>query len=546
MLLDTLKKWMPNRTNWFGWCSIVLTVVIAVAWQANTPLHSDDFISQRVNDRQNFNTGDLDPTSSEYIHTIPQVVSSLINHYQYANGRLASLTDIIFQLFPLWFIKLFCGLMLGGLILLLWKWCGKNVCRNNLIAFLIPFLIWGGLQWDSFMQSSAFVFNYVGGSLLLMACLFLFYEKEKSKGEWRWLVLILFSAWHEGFTVVLGFFFLAQLFLRKDRISFIVLCFLFLGSLFLYSPGAQNRAFNASTILSNLRFYPWSLLILQSWTSVLAIIWWILRRNRIPEENRKKLDNFGIGFLTAWIGAFCLIIFVNAPQRAHWPNDILAICLILRIAATYKNIKPAIWIKVFLITIYVLWGASLIYCQRQISRFTETCVTSLKKGETIIVDERDVLNEKIPFWLGDMVNPQYNSFDIYPYLFMPYVLTENKHRGYIVLPSDKDYQQLTDLEKVPGNNDMYFAGENVLVRKYDGRDMERSYKVTFDKQPFIASPSGYFMSIFKYGTQDTVSYDLSVVYQARFIARKDTLETLIFENLPKTLKHRKILSIDQD
>lgn len=544
MLLDTLKKWMPNRTNWFGWCSIVLTVVIAVAWQANTPLHSDDFIYQRIFDDKGHYDGDLSPTSSQYITEIPQVIHSIINHYEFTNGRAANLSFIAIQLFSVWFIKLICGLILGGLIILLWCWPGKYVERNNLIALITPILIWRGLQWETFMQSSDFMFNYVGGSLLMMVCLYLFYEKEKSKGEWRWLILILFSIWHEGFTVVLGFFFLAQLFLRKDRISFIVLCFLFLGALFQYSPGTQNRLFNSSSIISNLRYYPWTLLIIQSWTSFIALVWWILRRKNIKDDDRKKIDNFGIGFIAAWIGAFCIILFVSAPQRVHWPNDILAICLILRIAATYKNIKPAIWIKVFLISIYVLWGASLIYCQRQITQFTETCVTSLKKGETIIVDERDVLNEKIPFWLGDMVNPQYNSFEIYSYLLMPYVLTENKYRGYIVLPSNQDYQQLTDLEKIPGNNDMYFAGNKVFVRKHDGKDIEKHVKVTFDKMPFLSSPTGYLMSNLKYGSKDTVIQDLAIIYQARFVAENDTLETIIFENLPKTLKHRKVLSVD--
>ena len=535
------EKSIFNRNNWFGYCSLILTILIAFLWQFNTPRHSDDFIFQHE-----IVSNSLVENISHKIETPTQAFKSIKEQYINNDGRLSNAFYITAQLLPLPVIKALCGLFLALFASLFWIWSGKTSLKNDWLSLAIPLLFWTGLQWNDQMQSSDFQFNYTISSIMLISCLLLFRGEKKVKIG-GWILLIIFACWHECFTIALGIIFGVQwLYTRKSR-YLIAIIILIGGFLLQFSSGSQNRFFYSIKNF-NLEFYHWSYLISKSWVSIVAIIWWLFRRKKLETTQKKEIDIFASGLLAAWGAILVIILLLRSPQRAHWPEDVLAICLILKLILSYSNskFKNKNWLKILLLTLYATWGGHLVYWQVRVKKFTNLCVESIAKNNFVITDTTNVINENIPFWLMDMTRIQYNTYAAYELMAMPACLTSERNYSYVVLPPELKNTEFDDWPDVPGNNDFKLPSGNVLVRKQDGKlENDEVIKITFGQPSISTTPLDAALSFFRYGTFDTVELNIIPSSKAKFEIGNDTLEVFaLYSAPPRTILGRKIIRVD--
>ena len=539
---NNFQKFLPDRTNWFGWSSLFLTILIAFIWQANTPMFCDDFIFCHEIGDAGF-TAENFVIQDSYITTLEQAVKSASNHYIYGNGRLSNIAFIFMQLLPTWFIKCFCGGMMAALACLLWIFCGKSSLENKYLSILIPLLYWIGFDWSDNMQSSDFQFNYTIGAVLMLFCLIRFFFREKRPGILTWIILVLLAFWHECFSIALGCFLGVQFIFSKDKKYLIAVIILFLGALMQYSPGAQYRISNStlSYFFSNFFNINWSQLISKLWLVAIAFVLWFMRRKKISQSQRKEIDRFGYCYIAAVVAGLIILMYLRAPSRAFWPQNLLSICFILLITRTFNHGKIKTAVGVFLLSLYALWGANLLYYELRIKALTNVCIESLRRGNTVINDPENIIGDRIPFWLMNIPQHSFNA-DLLGYWAMPHNISDHND-GYIVIPPyhiDKDFDELPSLDR---NNEIKLVNGNVMLRRKDGRKI-KNIRATYGEPTISTSPLDIFLSYIKNGQIDSVIQDNYEPEQFGFKIGDSLYETIIPSPRPRTVTGRNIKKIE--
>ena len=537
-----LKSLLPTRSNWFGWCSFVLTCAIAIGWLGNTPLNSDDFFYQHMplfeNDLQMWDY------MGEAITSFSQVPEAVMNHRANINGRMSNMAYLAVQPLPVWVIKYICGLVLAIFAGLLWRWSERKFLKSNWLAIVVPLLLWTGLQWNDQMESSDFQFNYTLPSAMLVGCLMLFFRNNK-KIKWQgWLLLIVFSVWHECFTIALGTFLGVQWLFNRNRKIFIAILILIAGAFFQLSSGTAMRM-EENLAESTMLFYPWTQLMSKSWVSILAIGLWIWRRRKMTKEERTTVDRFGLGLLASWIMAMLIIAFVAAPQRAHWPNDVLAVCMVLMIVRTFKPLRINRFISITLLTFYALWGTSLIYWQCKVKDYTYYCLSELRKGKNVILDKGGLAETKFPFWLMGMTKLQYGIYNSWTQWTLAFCGTNRQSLCYALVPREELNKPVSEWKKVPGDNDLFFATSNCLVRLHDGNELAGKYfEVTYSEPTISTPPLDYILALIR-GKNKESGLKLRATSPVSMVANGDSVDVIFLEKLPRTYEGRKILKINE-
>lgn len=540
--LHKINNYLPNRNTWFGWSVLVITVLIAFTWQINTPMHSDDFLYKKML----FDDNDLPidrPELGSEINSFKDVPKAIVQHMIIENGRLANLSYIAVQPLPLIIIKYICAIFLCLFILSIYVWCHKYCLKNDLISILLPLLFWTGLSWNEQMQSSDFQFNYVIPSFFMMVCLINFFLKNNYRNIVTWIILVLLSFWHEGFTLVLGSFFFIQFLLKKNKYIFLSVIILFIGFLFQFFHGNQTRM-ERVLITDLMSFYPWTRVIFTSWMSILAFLLWIFFRKKIENSKRQKIDNFGYGFVFSWVVMLILIFLVHPAQRAHWPNDLLALALILMIIQSFQPFRFSKWIKISAIILYCVWGTDLIRWQCQVTKFTNYCYNEIKNGNLIFQDNFNIINKYIPFWLNDITKLQYGSFNSFEHFVLAYVGTDMRNKTYLVLPHGCKVNSYKDFPKVPGNNDLYQVSNGVFIRHHDNKDLSHELSVTFGKPTLNANPLYIFLSLIKHGKINEITDKLVLESRKSLLFGNDSIEVVSFVPLPYSVKSRDVIKVD--
>ena len=535
-------KILPNSRNWFGWLSLVLTVLFAVFWCGNMPLHSDDYMYTRMPGPDLTTTMWLG--EGEPITSVSQLPEAIMNHRQEVNGRLANLIVIIMQLWPFWINKYFCGLLMAVLAWQLWRWYGKRCFNNQTLAVGIPILFWAGFQWYDQMQSTTFQMNYTFPSVLMMGCLFAFYKKNTPPGFWSWLLLVIFSVSHEGFVVCFATFLGVYWLYRRRRTTFIALIVLAVGLLWQLSKGTQDRIVFVSNG-ANLQYYSLTFFIATFWLSIFAVMLWLWCRKKMSKYARKQIDRFGICFLATWIPFAIMTLLLAPPQRAHWPNDLLALCFIVMIVKTQPLVKFKLWLKAFFVVLYSIWGITLVYWEYRVKVFTEDCVEQIKQNGVVVRDKSDFMKEKIPFWLMNMVKIQHNTFAEYEQRCIARGVTGGKVTTYIILPDSLYGKPFDEWPKIPGNNDMRFANRNMIVRKKDNQYIEDTFHtLSFGKATISTSPLDLALGYFRGCNINEGKLNIPLNKQSEFVYLGDTLECITFRTLPRSYSGREIVAID--
>lgn len=430
--------------------------------------------------------------------------------------------------------------MLGLLGFMFWQWCGRKSLENGGLAIAVPLLLWTGLQWNDQMQSSDFHFNYVIPSVLIMGCLIRFFKKA-SPGIVGWILICFLAVWHEGFTVVFGVFLGVQWLYERKRDFLIAICILIAGTLLQYSPGTHDLAVNSFGRPS----LPISLVLSKGWVSLIAIAWWLLRRKSLEKREKRTIDRFAVGVIVSWIPALVWIFWLSSAQRAHWPNDVLAIALTLMLIRTYKPLTIKVPVKVVLLALYALWGASLVYWQYRVKVFTNYCLEELKTGKTVLLDRDDFLSEDIPFWLMDIPRIQYSTQHHWEHRSMPFTTSHGKNNTYIILPDSLYGKPFEEWPKVPGKNDMRFAGKNILVRKYDGtRWLDRPVTLQLGPANMSVTPLDLGLGLLIGNSIDKAEKSMTFRWADPFEYQGDTLEVVSLYNLPRTVYGRQVTALD--
>lgn len=532
---------VPNRNNLFGWSALVLTIVISVMWMGNTPLHSDDYYYRKMPGPDKATA--LGNYEGVFITEIGQIPTAIHNHWLESNGRWANLAYLSVQLFPLRLIKYLCGALMGVFALLLWFWAGRRSLDNALVSMVIPIMMWMGFPWNVNMQSADFQFNYNIPAVLLMGSLILFFNPRKKLNAWAWVLLFVFGAWHECFTIAFGFFIAIQWLYTRRRVYFYALLVLIVGFLVQFGPGSQTRTgiYNSFTSLSAISL---TQIVFQGWISWVGFVWWLVRRNNIGPTRRRALDRFAFGLMAAWFAFILMKIFVAAPERAEWGVDTLAIAFVLLIMRTYRPLAIPEWVKVGLIFIYALWGTSLVAREIRVRRFSEYCYRQMENGIMTIRDKEGVADEPLPFWLMEIPKPQYGSFRAYDHNDIAFCATEREWATYMVLPDSLYGKPFKAFPKVPGDNDLRFATSNLFVRKKDGLDLKNTYpRVYFGDATIETSPLDRLLGLIR-GKETAQSTRIHVLFQYDMVYEGDTLQTIMFEPLPRTYRGRHVTRID--
>ncbi len=539
--MTTSQPSSPTGRKWFGIASVVLTIAIAIGWMCATPIHTDDFFYQRM-------PGPDEETamwtcSGEFITSFSQVPEAIVNHRHTINGRFSNFAYLAVQPLPMWLIKLLCGVFLASFGLVLWRWCGRRSWLNPTYAIGVPLLLWTGLQWNDQMQSSDFQFNYTVTSLMMVGCMMFFFRSDRRPGPWAWVLLAIFAVWHECFTIAFGCLLGVKWLFRPNRYTFIACLVLVAGALVQFSPGTEARMYD-NALVSTLTYYPWTLLLSKGWVSIVALVWWPLRRRKVEAETRRLFDCFGFGLLLAWVATILLIALVAAPQRAHWPNDVIAICFILSILGTYKPVKLPNVLAVILTVAYGLWGVSLVCWQLRYTRFTNYCLNELAKGRFELVDGDGLLETHAPFWLMGMTSPMYGTFSAWPYFNMAYCGSSRQTRGFVVLPWRDFDKPFESWPKVEGDNDFRYATRTQLIRRRDGRELiGKKVRVTFGGPTLSTTPLDYAIGAMR-GVAGGGAKELTIGWVHPFVLNGDSLEAISINEPPRTYAGRDIITVD--
>ena len=535
------RKLLPNQRNWFGWTSLVMTIVIGVLWMGNTPMHSDDYFYRKMPGPDKSTA--LGNYEGVFITDASQIPLAIYNHYLESNGRWANLSYLSMQLFPMRFIKYFCGALIGVLALLIWYWAGRRSLENSLSAVLIPIMIWGGFVWSVNMQSADFQFNYNIPALLLFACLILFFNPDRKPTWWSWLILFVFACWHECFTIEFGFFIGVQLLCTQRKRYLWVLLVLIAGFVVQFGPGTQTRTVNYNSF-STFASISWSQLFFQGWVSWVGFMWWIIRRKHLRKARRKILDRFAFGLMAAWVAFILMKTFVGAPERAEWGVDALAIAFVLLIIRTYRPVNFNPVVKTALLVLYAMWGANLVYWECKVRDFSEYSYNQMEGGNMVFPDSEGIVDRIQPFWLMEMPKLQYGSFCGYDHNDIAFCATERKWDSYFVLTDSLYGKPFAQFPKVPGKNDFWFATDYLLVREKDTLNLVGKTPEVWFGEPTLASSPLDFLLRFVRGSEASEKAKLHIIYQFDVPYQGDTLQTIHFELLPKTYRGRPITRID--
>ena len=528
------ERYRKIKQDWFGWILIAITVATAFGWILSTRPYFDDFVYQRrMLPEISTNYWSL---KTPYIENWSELWETIRNHYFFVNGRLANLFYLSLQFLPVGVIKFICAVFTALLALSFWWAIGWEKIRNKGLVIAYAILFWVGLQWYDSMQSSDFVMNYVPSSLLMIILIReLILTTSRKPKIWCLVLLFIFSLWHEGFTVILLSFLFVYCLKRNSRWLWIALGILILGLLLQLPSATVNRA-NAF-INRTMPYSAWWIMIFKSWMSVVALLLWGSLRRYVSKPERSQIDLFGIAFVVSWIVMIGLTFMFHFPQRAHWPNDILALIFIMLIISYLPSIKVPKGLCWFFVGIYSLWCGSLLFWQLKVSSFSDYCVAQLKSGQTLIKDYNDEYTTDFPFWLMGMI---YYPWDAYTGLFVQ-GHSHDKFQSLVIVGSKQIEKSPEEWPKVPGKNNWRESAPGFYICPVNkNENIPQTYTVTAEA---TIGMSPIFYAFYGFRRQLTVeNVEFSHIMTP---IGNDTIAVISLNDNPMKLRGRRFVSVDE-
>lgn len=529
--------WLPNSQSWFGWLAFAVSMILAFTWPQFCPMALDDFMYRYMYQYCTPVGGYGDPDH----YTLPyvKIPYAIYFHIIHNNGRWANLAYMVAIPFPVWLVKLFLGIALSGLYLLFMNWANRVNLKNNLIALIMPVLFWFGLPWSHHFESSDFHFNYILPTVMMLGAMMLLLRRRKP-GLWTWLLLFVFAAWHEGFTIVFASFVLGLYIFHREKKFIWALVVLACGFLVQMTPGTVARI--AEGLSDNLGKHYAGFSFIELWPSVLALVLWPLLRQKYNSAKRRLIDAFGFGFVLSWIAMIVIIALILPEQRAHWPNNVLAVCFILLLLRRYGKSHVSLWIKVAFSAIYLAWGTSLLYYQLRVRQVVEYATTQLEISKPVMEDGAGYAGLNIPFWVSRFCYVPYGSFCFLEQVCVSGLSTPHDFYAYVMLPPEKYGRDIREFAKIPGNNDYYYVYPSAIVRPATDHNYEElRYEIKFG-EPTISTPLTDIVNSVFGKRPYTETLDVQAIVRIPYL--NDSIDVLMFHGDLRGAEGREIIEMN--
>lgn len=325
---------------------LAITLAGAVGWQLLCYPVCDDYLYRLLPpaDTQSMERLDEWMPLAEQISSPDEYLQAVAVNFRAYNGRLANFLYMTVAPGPLPVDKAVCGLLVFLMfILLLRTGLPTGMRMGPWYVVLGIILFWIVFPWGDGMESSAYIFNYPGSSVLML-CFVLRYGNFESFGPGGKCGMVLFAfvmGWmHEAFALCLGAYIVGYG-LQSRRWGVWQWALLVAGSaglaLILLSAmhvrlnsWAQGRELNIFTLRNELVYVSGVLLTVLG--AALCGIW-TLRRRKSGADGRSRAEL--CGFLLAMLVGICVCIVLGQYRRVRWAADVFVVLIFLRTAAVW-------------------------------------------------------------------------------------------------------------------------------------------------------------------------------------------------------------------
>lgn len=444
----------------------------------------------------------------EPLTTIGQALTSAYNHWMYVNGRLADILYILACPLPLWAQNLIAGSMSGVLLMMILAAVSRSAWRRTGTAMAAVILFWVMLPWNDQFFIRPYIYNYVLSGIIM---LWVIVRMERGgtpislqRGTETGILMLVLVFMHEltGLLTALwiGVYLLCSVRGRIRNIGpgiWIIIALSLTGVSLNLSPGQLERIAYETTPPPP---YPISYMYSRYFSLFWAV--WI--------GGAVGCWGWGRGYLTARqtlpyiavMGTNMMfnILLYSLEGRIIMIADICAVILVLKTMYyrhcmrgklySRKSLLTRTPVFIGLMTLYAIWLGGLIKWQHRVGETYEKILQErMHSPESQSILYVDMVNTNdIPFWyLGIPRLWPYN-----PYTNMVLARRGNNYEWTLIAPERYRNLPYEQWDKVPGDNDLRYAGNEFVNDSVGGT---RLLRITVGKGYVSQSPVDYLLSL---------------------------------------------------
>lgn len=520
---------------------VAITFVGSAIWLLNTTFVSDDFF-YRCAGTTYFEFWNA---QNEEVDTFRQAFALMNNHLWLINGRLANLAHIFFQPLPRSIEAIVMALCIALMVFLSVRNARCSLSSQGIFAVAATLLIWIALPWYDYMQSVCFQMNYSASTVLLLTATTLYDRSEtlSRPGFAALCALCLITGWwHEAFGIVLtaitGIYALSGRYSwrRSAPVVFNATGIIIgLATSTLKRFGMQEGSTDHSVLLLMGSRY-----LIQLWPLWLACAMFAIEYFRSPDGRRELLLRQG-AFIVAAICNICIAMILTLVDRALWPAQILAVIVILGIAAKWIRKIPAavnlVCCGVFAVA-YIAWFYGIVKYQKittaqqllveqQLAprgpRSQNVCYVNLTPADSI------------PWYLLDIPAQTLHNYFNRTAIFAFY---NRSRKPVCVVPTDCRNLPVDQWPLVEGSA----ALRGQWPQLYTADSTIRHLALTFG--PADSNTSPFDRVAAKARGADSATFILPWWPVEAITDRGDTIYSIIHTDIPRSIRHRRLLRVD--
>ncbi len=536
---------------------IGITLIGAIWWQLLCYPISDDYLYRLVPPEDTCDMTAMDewmPMAGE-ISSAGDYFRAVEVNFRAYNGRLANFAYMLVSNWPLMMNKLLCGLSIFLMFYLLLRMGlpGKGRLTPWYVALGVA-LLWIVFPWNDGMQSSAFIFNYVVSSVMLLGFMLLYrrFDSFGPGGKWAMAFFAFAMGWvHEGFAICLGAYLVGYGIVSRswDRWHWLLLIAGGAGlSLILLSAvharfdsWTETRELNIYSLRADLVFI--SGVLFPVFLGILCV--WFMFRRFAGDACRIQRAELA-GFLLAMTAGICMCLVLGIYRRVRWPADVFVVLILLRGSALWlpgdgRGVGRRVLTGccALFAALYAVWFGGVLGWQNRIRHLcveAENMVWPRYSTNSGVLYAPLIAETDVPWFYLGLPYPVYSSY--YFSDFFGAYWTGNLDLAFV--PEKFKGRSFCELPAVPGNAGV--RGEYpwfYIDRKYDGL-----YEVLGEELDFWEAPGPWAVDKVKgtmLGRTDLV-HPLAQLTPVN-VNEADTMYRVYFR-LPYSFLRRRILRVD--
>lgn len=557
------KKFINYRRLYF--LILAVTTIGAVSWLSQTFMYADDYAySYSCPEPPADRTADFWNCIGSPLTSWSQVWPSMVNHFEWVNGRLPNLLMFPAMMLPRWVATGLSGLLIAltlWLMLRLTRGPGSPPVRSQRELWLAVAMLWLGLPWYNYMQSVAYQFNYIPSGVLF---LFTVYVSRKigrlSSWQTAGACLLAFVAgwWHEGFAIPLVAWLAVAALITSGRRRERKL----LMAVSAAASVALIMASGTSLRLAGEGFNTWKVtyiltrMLSELWPVWVAIAACILAVRRHGRARSTELLLRSLPSAVAIVISVTMAVLLGMHGRVLWVAQMLGIVLTLRFVRFYIGhvtpTKVGVVVSCILLALYAAWFVAVSMEQHRVSSqemaaYEAAVAESASERESLIFVDLD--HNEIPFWtLGLVNNRGYRTWG---------TLMANYHRlrcSFLAhMPSHLAGKPYNMMDTMPGNAGLRGRWPDMLgevkkdaplVRNSDGYAYEVVRRVRLGHDaPAFTPINRIWLKMRRMLGKEAEYVDLKM-YIHPVIYRGEELGVYVAEPMPRWADHRDVVAID--